>query len=331
MKTSANRSPIHQNHSGTKLRLLLGFNLLLILSLILIPAVQAQIPANELTILEVELWPDFDRSAVLVLLTGTLADDVPVPAAMVLPLPEGATINAVAHVDVTSGELQNISDADTSSPGEISFTTPSPTFRIEYYMPYTVDGDRRDFSFDWRSDVAIEQLMTTIQQPADASDFELSPASDQPTTGQDGLLYHPLAALTLPAGQSYAVSGSYNLSSDLLTADVLATRQPAVEGPLPLISDPAQDSGSDLNWPVVAIVAGGLIIIAALAWFLYTINQTGRKRSPRPRPDRRASSSRSQPPASSSASAAQYCHSCGRAVDPEDRFCRECGTAVKGH
>ena len=61
------------------------------------------------------------------------------------------------------------------------------------------------------------------------------------------------------------MAASYNLDGDQLTADVLGAQQPPVEGPLPVISDSASDETSSLDWPIVAIVAGGLIIIAAVA------------------------------------------------------------------
>ena len=297
--------------------------LLLILSLALIPSAQAQSPADTLDSLEIELWPDFDRPAVLVLLTGTLADDTPAPATVTVPLPNEATLNAVAYVNAVSGQLENVDDVDSSAPGLITFTTPSPTFRLEYYLPYSLEGDRREFTFDWSSDLTIDQLLTTVQQPAEASEFSLSPASDQPTAGQDGLMYHPLATRALPAGEAFSVTASYNLDSDQLTSDVLGAQQPPVEGPLPVIGDAVPEEASGLNWALVAIVAGGLIIVAAVAWFLYTSNQTGRKRSPRPRPVR---SSKQSP----SASQVQFCHNCGQPVEAEDRFCRACGTAVKG-
>lgn len=321
-----------QDLEGNRPCLPLGVALLMILGLFLAPVARAQSPTNDLARLEVELWPDYDQSAVLVLLTGSLADDAPVPATFVLPVPEEATINAVAHVDVESGQLQNIAEVDTSTPGQLTFTTPSPTFRIEYYMPYTAEGDQREFTFDWRSDVTIDQVLTTVQQPAEANDFEVTPPAGQPTTGPDGLLYYPLNAQALPAGQSYLVTISYNLASDLLTADVLATRQPPVQGPLPVVSDAAQEDASEFNWPLVIIVAGGLIIVAAVAWFLYTSSQGNRKRPPRPRPVRQTTKTSSRPQSSSSspASDVQFCHNCGQPVDPEDRFCRECGTAVKG-
>lgn len=305
-----------------------GLALLVIFSLILVPAARAQNPVKELAVLEIELWPDFDRSAVLVLLTGTLADDVPTPATVNLPVPDEASINAVAHINVGSGDLENVSDVNSDTPGELTFTTPSPTFRIEYYVPYDSDGDQRDYTFDWRSDMTIDQLLATVQQPADATDFQLSPPADQTSTRADGLIYHAYDGQSLPAGQSFSVTASYDLASGELSADVLAAQQPQVQGPLPLVSGPAQAESTGLNWALVAIVAGGLIIIAAVVWFLVSSSGNRRRRTPRPKPVRPAKSRGTRPPAASTA--AQFCHHCGQPVDDGDRFCRACGTPVKG-
>lgn len=318
----------HQNSLRTLHRILARLVLLAIMCLILIPSARAQSPVSELAALEIELWPDFDRPSVLVLLTGTLADNTPAPATVVLPLPEEADVNAVAHVNVASGSLENIGDVESDTPGQLTFTTPSPTFRIEYYMPYEADGDRREFTFDWQSDMTIEQVLVTVQQPADATSFELSPEADESATGGDGLIYHALSARSVPAGQTFLVTAAYDLASGQLSTDVLATRQPQVEGPLPIVSDPAATDDQGLDWPLVAIVAGGLVIVAAVAWFLYTSSNRGRKRTPRQRPARQAKSGDSKPITPSAG--AQFCHNCGQPVDVEDRFCRECGTALKG-
>jgi hypothetical protein len=309
----------------------MALGMLLVFGLILVPHTKAQSSVRELASLQIELWPDYDQPQVLVLLTGTLADDVPTPATIALPLPEDASINAVAHASEESGSLENIADVDTDTPGQLTFTTPSPTFRIEYYVPYTSDGDRHNVVFDWLSDMTVDQVFAVVQQPADASNFELSPEAEQSSPGQDGLIYHSLASLALPAGLSYSLEASYDLPSGQLSADILAARQVQVEGPLPVVSDPAQPSSPEFNWPLVAIVAGGLIIVAAVTWFLYTSYTNNRKRSPRPRP-RRTNVARSSgtAKASSPSSAAQFCHNCGNQVDTEDQFCRKCGTQLKG-
>ncbi|MFN2223112.1 MAG: hypothetical protein ACK2UH_11195, partial [Candidatus Promineifilaceae bacterium] len=128
MKTAPQNTPNRHNHLFFS-PILAGFALLAIFGLFLVPGAQAQSPVNELAILEIELWPDFDQPELLVLLTGTLADDVPTPARVTLPLPEEASVNAVAHVNVGSGDLENVSDVDSDTPGQLAFTTPSPTLQ----------------------------------------------------------------------------------------------------------------------------------------------------------------------------------------------------------
>lgn len=326
MKTAVPNTPSRPQHLQFS-SILAGLIGLALFCLALVPAAAAQSPVDELATLEIELWPDFDRPATLVLLTGTLADDVPVPATVILPVPEEASLNAVAHVNVGSGDLENVTDVDSDTPGQLTFTTPSPTFRIEYYVPYETNGDQRQITFDWRSDMAVDQVLATVQQPAEATDFQLLPAADRSTTGADGLVYHAYDGQAMPAGQSFSVTASYELASGELSADVLAAQQPQVQGPLPLVSGPAQSEDPGLNWPIVVIVAGGLIMVAALAWFLYTNSNRSRRRAPRPRPVRRTKPEASQSPPSSTA---QFCHQCGRPVEDEDRFCRACGTPLKG-
>jgi len=325
MNTSSQNTPSH----NTQQRLSPFLAVLALLAIFcLVPGAGAQSPVDQLATLEIELWPDYDQPQVLVLLTGTLGDSAATPATVTLPIPTAATINAVAHVNAGSGDMENVSDVNSDTPGELTFTTPSPTFRIEYYLPYNSDGDRHDFTFGWRSDMTIDQLLATVQQPAGASDFQLSPAAAQTRIGADGLTYHAFDAQALPAGQEFSVTASYDLAGGELSADVVPTLQPQVQGPLPLVSEPAQPADTGLNWALVAIIAGGLIIVAAVVWFLFSSNTTRRKRTPRPRPVRHAKPRGSRP--SATPSAAQFCHNCGQPIDDEDRFCRNCGTPVKG-
>ena len=102
--------------------------------------------AGSLDFADIELWPDFDRASVLVLLTGALPSDAPLPATVTLPIPEDAEINAVARMDNLGGLFTDI-DFDDTQPGQITLNLTEPVFRIEYYIPYRSDGEQRDYSF----------------------------------------------------------------------------------------------------------------------------------------------------------------------------------------
>ncbi|MBW1994611.1 MAG: hypothetical protein JRI77_09195, partial [Deltaproteobacteria bacterium] len=55
----------------------------------------------------VELWPDYDKASVLVLLTGALPPDTRLPASVTLPLPKTAQLNAIARIDAGDGMMKD--------------------------------------------------------------------------------------------------------------------------------------------------------------------------------------------------------------------------------
>jgi hypothetical protein len=88
--------------------------------------------------LKVQLWPDYDRPAVLVMISGSLPNSTLLPAAVNLPLLPGATLNAVARADINGNLFSDIQY--TADSGKLSLSTPGPKFRVEYYVPYRVEG-----------------------------------------------------------------------------------------------------------------------------------------------------------------------------------------------
>lgn len=286
----------------------------------------AQDPATGIDQLEVELWPDYDRPSVLVLLTGTLPENTEFPATIVLPIPDNATVNAIARVD-ESGSMFSDLEVDDSIPGQRTITTMEPIFRVEYYVPYSADGNKRDYTFEWQSEMAVNELVATIQQPSLANEITLSPEAVQVNNRQDGLLYHTLPTQNVPAGQRYSLEMTYNLQRPQLSAEISGAQQPAI----PTV--PSNDVGgqnSGFNWQIVVGVTAFGFAIAAGAWLLLGYRQS-RQRVLKPRPSRRSRETRTTSSASrGSTGKAIFCHECGQQLAPGDKFCRNCGTAVKG-
>ena len=71
------------------------FALLIFLALSQTLSIWAQDTVTTLDQLTADIWPDYDQPSVLVLLTGTLPDDVAYPATITVPIPDDATVNAV--------------------------------------------------------------------------------------------------------------------------------------------------------------------------------------------------------------------------------------------
>jgi hypothetical protein len=299
------------------------FALLIVIALSQTLSIWAQDTASSLDQLTVDIWPDYDRPSVLVLITGMLPDDAAYPATVTVPIPADADVNAVAHIE-SDGRMISIVDVDESVPGQITLTTPEPQFRIEYYFPYIADGNDRSFLFSWRSDLIVDEFLASVQQPILADEMNISPSPTSVTTGGDGMQYHDLPASAILEGETYELEGSYTLARPELSVNLLSAQEVPLVGAEDAGSE-AVDAGGDFNWLLAAGVAIGVLIIAAIAWLVIS-SRSNQRRIVKPRPVRQK-----QTPSIKASTPEQrrFCHECGQPVDADDRFCRNCGATVK--
>ncbi len=293
---------------------------------------RAQTPADRLEALGVELWPDYDRPAMLVLLTGTLPATAALPATVAIPMPADADINAVASFNA-SGAL--MSDVDyTAEEGQITLTTPSARFRVEYYVPYTVDGDTYSYTFDWLADVAVDVMTVVVQQPLAAADFQVTPAAE--STGAergDGLTYHTLPARAVGAGEPFAVEIVYTVDAPVLSAPPVPTVASSAGTVAATTGGSDATGGSGFN-PLWLLAAAGALALMGAAWYLGQRQGRAAARARKPQPARPPKTTTGKspvvPPAAKPPAATRYCHNCGKPAQPSDTFCRHCGTQLKG-
>ncbi len=273
-----------------------------------IPA-RAQEGVERLAWMTVELWPDYDRPEMLVLMTGAVPDGTSLPAAVTVPLPGDATINAVARITDDNALIDDVeySTAD----GNLTLTAPDRRFRVEYYVPYESDGGQRSYTFNWLADVTVEEMAVAVQEPAEATSLEVEPAAVEVVPGFEDFNYHNLPPETVPAGTPYSVTVSYEVEGE---GGVL----------------------QNVNWPILLAAGGGLLVLLALAWQIWgdRLVSSGRKaRKPRParrKGAKRAGAQSAQKEKGESSLPAKFCHQCGEKVQPSDRFCRNCGARLKG-
>lgn len=271
--------------------------------------------------LSVELWPDYDRPSLLVLLTGSLPSGTPLPATITLPLPPEADLNAVARISPTEGMIDDIDY--TGEAGQLTFATPDPDFRVEYYVPYQQDGDERTINFNWQSEIAIAAFQIRVQKPLFAGRLATTPEPAS-VTGQGQFEFYNFPVGPLAPGESSAVTVTYDLSNDQLS--VFALGVPDSIAQPGSATQPGTIEPSAFDWPLLLILGGGLLVVAVLVW-QFGLQRPSRVRKPRPR--------RSEPPAplearrpSDDAAAApevNFCRHCGQPVEPGDRFCHACG------
>ena len=272
----------------------------------------AQKPVSYIDSLDIEIWPDYDRASVLVLLTGTLPGDTQFPALVTLPLPEAARINAVARIDGKDGNMKDDISSSTDPPGMLTFSTPDMRFRVEYYLPYTVNNSQRSFDYTWLAPITVNNFQLRVQRPTWARSLNTDPAPANVGRGAGGFDYHIFPARAVPAGQPFTLHVDYKMTSTQLSATSLPRQNTSTQTPA-IPATPG--TGSGINWALAAIVAGGLIFIVALVWQIA---------SRRPSPSiRKPIDSRVE-----RQSGAKFCHNCGVRIDEGDIFCRGCGSEL---
>lgn len=295
--------------------------------------VQAQESSPDLELLAIELWPDYDDARVLVLFTGTLNAAAALPATLTLPLPPGADVHAVARISADNVMVDDI--AFEVNEESVTLTTPDSRFRVEYYLPYEADGEERTFEATWTFPFGITSAVLDVQQPAAATDFTVSPAAPNIVTGADGLTYHRSPGRTVVAGQPLQVAINYSLPGGQLTQSLLQQNTPATESEPVVTTEPAASPTSSSNLPLILAGIGGLIISGTLIWQgLRERSQQQEKKKQgirrTTRPAHGAGPKRTAPSVPANGETAQFCHECGREAHAEDRFCRHCGTPLKG-
>lgn len=287
----------------------------------------AQINATQLDSLAVELWPNYDRPAMLVLLTGTLPQNTPLPAMLTIPIPPGAEIHAVASFSATGALMSDVNY--TVEGGRLTLTTPALKFRVEYYDPYKTDGDRNTYVFNWQSDLSIDAVSVVAQQPIAATDFTVDPpATSSAANRGDGLNYYSPPARPVGPGEPFAVTVSYTATATTLSAP---SPQFALgdesESTTTTTAAPPQSSGNTQWW--ILAIAGALFLIGG-AWYVGQRQGQASSRARRPQPARPAKSQPSKPqPAEKNVAKTRYCHKCGQPAQAKDTYCANCGTQLK--
>jgi hypothetical protein len=269
----------------------------------------AQNPVSVIDSLDIEIWPDYDRASVLVLLTGTLPGDTEFPASVTLLLPEGAQLNAVARIDSKDGSMKDDIFSSADSPGTLTFITSDLRFRVEYYLPYTVDKSQRSFDYTWLAAISVNHLQLRVQRPTSASILNTEPAAANVVRDGAGFDYHILPARAVTAGQPLTVHVDYKME----TAQLSATSLPRQNTGIQTLATPS--TGSSINWALAAVVTGGLIIMGALIWQITL---------------RRRASNLRKPVASRVAKESQekFCGNCGAPIGKGDNFCSSCGSEL---
>jgi len=201
--------------------------------IIQVPAATTPLPQNlpntasGLDFLQIEFWPDYDRPSVLVLLTGAVPAGTTLPVEISVPVPQEAEINAVAEIaEAGMTSIDYVLEGET-----LRFKSATPEFRVEYYAPYMSSGSTRSYDFEWPAPYAVNDLVAQIQRPLNAPELTSEPPQSRIISNpSDGLDYYLFDPRPLAPGTPYRMWFSYEMKSDVLTADEFNSSTPDVPG-----------------------------------------------------------------------------------------------------
>jgi hypothetical protein len=287
---------------------------LFVLGVLFIPmGAQAQSPIK-LSILQVQLWPEYDQPSMLVIYDFKLPDSVKLPVSVAMNFPKDAHLVAVASL-ASDGSLLNtdysgptVNEAWQSITIQIQTQT---TYHIEYYQPLSRTGNQRQFNYVWPGDYAIDDISVSIRLPPDTTSIVTDPDMKS-AKGADGSsnLIKDFGALA--AGQQFPLQLTYTK-----TTNTLSVPAESVQPSKPIGSN---TPGRVLLSNYLPYVLGALGILAIGAASIYLLRPQSRQALQRRQTHR--------PHEAAHGKTEVYCHQCGARAEPGDQFCRVCGTRL---
>lgn len=282
----------------------------LVLAIVLLPAFAAA-PAGaakgppRLESLQIDIWPEYDRPAALVILRAQLATDVALPAAVSLRIPaSSAGPAAVAYAKADKGALLNLKYERTDAKDFITlrFSAPERSFHVEFYDPIPTGASGRKYRFVWPGDLAADRVDVLVQEPAVSSDFSVEPNLSDSASGPDGLRYRSAQLGALKPGKALPIEIRYTKTDARTSVEILkpggaATAAAPEPTPAP--------QGAVASQLVLALGVALPLLLAALIGYLWW------RRHPRRSAER--------------SGGAGFCAKCGNRVAVGDRFCSRCG------
>ena len=284
------------------------------------PSAAAQ-GSTEVESIKVSLWPEYDRSDVLVIYRVVLPAAASLPTQLRLSIPPDAPDITAAAFLADNGELVNASygriEGDQADVIEVA--AEGTEVQIEFYLPLPAADALRQFSFTWPGGLATGDFAYEIQQPVGAQDMQVDPAATSRSTDLRGLSYHLVDLGALSATDRPPISFSYRKDTPQLSVDAAA--------PLVGLATPSPAAGAGIEvgdiLPWILLIAGVSLIVGGAVYFL---RNRPIDRPARPRHRTSPSSAEDELPVDASP---VFCHNCGTQASSADRFCRQCGTALR--
>jgi hypothetical protein len=266
--------------------------------------------------LEVDLWPEFDQPAMLVIYHFELAADTPLPARVALPVPAASgPPHAVAWQNADGGLFDAVFTSESAGDWQIiEIELPeSRSGQLEYYADMDFADTTRSFLFEWPQGFELGGMSYKVQQPVTATELVVSPAPDGEGQGDYGLNYLTAEMGPQPVDSAPVISVTYQKANPALSIESL---QPL--GPISAPIDVQTENPNIVPW---LLGAAGIVLLGGGGYYFVSKRRPAPQREPRRRGKRTTDVELE--------ASTIYCHNCGAAAGISDVYCRQCGTQLR--
>lgn len=218
--------------------------------------------------LQVELWPEYDRPAVLVMLQAWVAADATLPAAVRLPMPaQAGSPHAVAKRGADGALVLARHTVDVKGDWSwVNLITDVREVRLEYYVDLATTDPARRYVFKWPGGLDVAQVNYTVMQPMGATDFSVEPPPSSQSMGNDGLTYHLSDLGPKARNEPFSIAVAYTKATPTLTTAPLAPSVPPV-GQMPPAGTTPGETPSGSGGTNIWLLALMLVLGAAIGGF----------------------------------------------------------------
>ena len=276
--------------------------------------------------LEADIYPEYYYRGVMVEYIGVVQKGTfNTPVSFMVPAGTDSAFSIIQKAEQKNPDIQILTVQQRGNERWVSVTPTDTMFHfIVFYSPFTNTTGKRHFDFSIKSDTDFPHFHILVQEPIVAENLNLIEPDAQPEAFQDqhGITMHRFHYDHLKAGQVQGLTIEYTNPSGQVTMEKLQTMLGSGNtantntngNQNPHASSTVPHRYKLPKWQPLAALA----LMALIVGFSYKrfpgVSASKPEKQPAP----------TTAPASEPA-AKNFCPQCGNAIQPQDKFCSDCG------